>query len=396
MSPRRLLEIYLHFRSIILISFIGVTACAPSSSDDKPNNYKTAGDAAAFPHKVQAEYAEGFRISYHQNYKLLEILKPFQDKVDTIRYSLVQKELEENINVNNTYEIAIPVQSMIATSVTHIALTDMLKANDILAGVTGGEYVYNRKVRQRIRRGATADLPGGELNMEKVLELNPDLLMISGGQSSELDKYRVLMDAGIDLVVNAEWLETTPLGKAEWVKVLAALLNKEELANRKFEEVARRYHSLKDTVNAGGNKPLVINNMPYKGTWFVPGGGSFTARYLKDAGAAYPWSDSAESGGLRKAFEAVYEQGLKADIWLNPGSAKTREAITARDERFRDFKPFRRGEIYHNYRRSSESGANDYWEKGVVRPDVVLADLIKIFHPGTLPDHELYFYQQVK
>ena len=238
-------------------------------------------------------------------------------------------------------------------------------------------------------------LPHGELNKEKIMAMDPDLMMISGGQSSQFDNVRILMDSDIDVMVNSEWLETTPLGKAEWVKVLGALLNKERLANEKFNRVAKEYNRLKSKVSDINHKPLVINNMPYKGAWFVSGGESFTARFLKDARADYPWYDSDETGGLRKSFEVIYEIGLKADIWINPGAAKSKEDILAKDSRFKDFRPFETGRIYNNNKRVSPAGGNDFWESGAVHPEIVLADLIKIFHPQQLSDHQLYYYQQI-
>ncbi len=376
---------------LLLLSGVG---CQSEHSDQ--THPQVTADSVHFPHKVQAEYARGFRISYHKNHKLFEIIKPFQDQVDTLRYALVPRELSDVVQVKGAEEIAIPIKSLMATSATHIGLADMLGAIDIITGMAGADYVYNKKVRQGIEDGNIVSLPQGELNKEEVLSLDPDLMMISGGQSSQFDNYKVLMDSDINVMVNSEWLETTPLGKAEWVKVLAALLNKEKLANEKFGQVAEEYNRLRAKVDTVEGKPMVINNMPYKGAWFVSGGDSFTAQFLKDAGANYPWYDEHDTGGLRKDFEVVYEVGLEADIWINPGTAETKEDILAKDSRFKDFNPYKTGEIYNNNRRTNESGGNDYWESGVVHPEVLLADYIKIFHPDVLPEHTLYYYQKVE
>jgi len=285
---------------------------------------------------------------------------------------------------------------MIATSTTHVGVAEMLNASDIIKGMVGAKYVYNSNIRQKLDQGEIASFPMGAFNKEEALNMQPDLLMISGGQASQFDNYKILIDAGINVLVNSEWLETTPLGKAEWVKVLGALLNREKLANQKFSAVAKRYKKLKSSVNDIQQKPLVITNMPYKGAWFVPGGGSYNATILRDAGADYPWSESKDTGGMRKDFEVVYRIGLKADVWINPGDAKTKEDLLAKDSRFKDFKPFKTGEIYNNNRRMSPSGGNDFWESGVVHPERILADLIKIFHPDVIPDHQFYYYRKVK
>ena len=379
---------------IVLGTVAFLSACQSSAS--KQQDQTSSSSAVNFSHKVQAEYAEGFRISYHENYKLLEILKPFQDKVDTLRYSLVPRKLVDKVEVPNTYEIPIPVRSLVATSTTHIGLADMLDAKEIITGMVSAKYVYDAEIREGLEQGDIVGFSEGSINKEKVVAMGPDLLMISGGQSSQFDNYRVLRDSGIDVLVNAEWLETTPLGKAEWVKVLAALLNKEQQANKQFEVVAQRYNRLKQAVDTVSQKPMIINSMPFKGAWFVSGGDSFAAQFLRDAGADYPWLDSEGSGGLRKDFEVVYEQGLKADIWLNPGGAETKDDILAKDSRFKEFKTFKTGEIYNNNKRKQPGGGNDYWESGVVHPEILLADLIKILHPQIVPDHQLYYYQKIE
>lgn len=349
----------------------------------------------SFEDSVKAEYAEGFRISYHNDYKLLEILNPYQDRMDTLRYVLKPREIQLDTTFQNAQVVDIPVRSMIATSTTHIALTEMLDANDIVTGMVSAEYVYSSEIRERVERGKITPFKQGEFNKEQAMAMQPDLIMVSAGQSSQFDDYKVLLDSGINVLINSEWLETTPLGKAEWVKMMAALLNKEASANEKFDEVADSYNRLKAKVKGVSDKPLVINNLPYKGAWFVSGGDSFTAQYLKDAGADYPWYDNSSTGGLRKDFEVVYEVGLKADIWLNPGAANSKEEILNKDSRFKDFKSFQNGRIYNNNKRMSEAGGNDFWESGVVHPERVLADLIHIMHPYLLPERTLFYYQKL-
>ncbi|MGM0546463.1 MAG: ABC transporter substrate-binding protein [Bacteroidota bacterium] len=376
------------------VLFLGILGCEAQQKNETKTQ-KPHPDSVQFTHKSEVKYADGFRISYHQNYKLLEVIKPFQDKVDTLRYALVPREMAGEIEVGDATTIPIPIESLLTTSTTHVGLADMIDATEVITGMAGADYVYHEGLQRRLQEGEVLALPQGELNKEEVLSLNPDLLMVSGGQASEFDNLQMLMDSDIEVLVNSEWLETTPLGKAEWVKVLGVLLDKEKLANEKFEKVRQEYHRLKSIAEEVSEKPMVINNMPYKGAWFVSGGNSFTAQFLKDAGADYPWFDSEEEGGLRKSFEVVYELGLEAEFWINPGAAESKDDIVSKDSRFKDFKSVKTGEIYNNNKRMSSSGGNDFWESGVVHPERVLADLIKIFHPELLPEHSLYYYQQI-
>ncbi len=378
-----------------IISIAGIiTACRPGESDK--TDAVGQSQAIPFEHTVQADYAEGFRITYHKNYKLLEVFNPFQDRVDTLRYALVPRSVSDQVKVANARTIEIPIRSLIATSTTHLALATALESNDIIKGMVGGKYVYNDEIRNRLETGKITNFSEGEFNKEQALALDPDLVMISGGQSSQFDNYRVLIKSGIDILVNSEWLETTPLGKAEWVKVMGALLDKEAMANEHFESVEQRYNTLKSKVTDIDKNPVVLTNLPFKGSWFVPGGNSYNAKILNDAGADYPWSDSEETGGLQKDFEVMYEIGLTANIWLNPGEADSKTDILAKDTRFKEFRSFRMGEIYNNNKRVGSTGGNDFWESGVVHPEIILADLIKIFHPQRVPDHTLYYYQKVE
>ncbi|MDX1585242.1 MAG: ABC transporter substrate-binding protein [Balneolaceae bacterium] len=387
-SSLRYLQFFLLCVTIMLVS------CSSETRQD-PDAMPISRSNVTFDDSVRVEYASGFRIRYRDNYKLLEILNPYQDRTDTLRYVLKPRGLELDTTFRQAQVIDIPIRSMIATSTTHIALTEMLNANDIITGMVGAEYVYSSEIRNRLAEGKITGFSQGEFNKEQALAMQPDLIMVSAGQSSQFDDYRVLMESGINVLLNSEWLETTPLGKAEWVKMMAALLNRESVANDKFEAVAREYRELKQKAEGVAEKPLVINNLPYKGAWFVSGGDSFTAQYLKDAGAEYPWYDNASTGGLRKDFEVVYEVGLAADVWINPGAASSLGDILEKDSRFRDFRSFQNRRIYNNNKRMSESGGNDYWESGVVHPERLLADLIHIMHPEIQPDRELYYYQRL-
>jgi len=381
---------------MFLVGLFLLQGCYPNEKDSRQQERPTAAHQVNFEHKVEAKYAEGFRISYHENYKMLEVLNPYQDIQDTLSYILKPRGITLHDSLHRRAQvIEIPVRTMIVTSTTHVALAEMLETTEIITGMSGAKYVFNPDIKARVEQGEVLSFSEGEFNNEQALSLDPDLVMVSAGQSSQFDDYRVLMNSGIGVFINAEWLETTPLGKAEWVKVMAAFLNKEKTANEKFGLVEKQYKALRKKVEYVQQKPLVINNMPYKGAWFVSGGESFEASLLKDAGADYPWFDEQQTGGLRKDFEVMYEIGLHADIWINPGAASSKEEILDKDSRFKDFEAFKNGEIYNNNRRVSPSGGNDYWESGVVHPERMLADLIHIFHPEVLPEHELYYYQKL-
>ncbi len=394
------------FFTVILITFTAFQSCSQSAADTRDSKientqYAIRNTKYASPdsQQVHSNYAQGFEVSYHKDYKLIKVFNPFVDQSDTLRYLLVPRGKTPPDGYPNAQIIRTPVQNIVVTGTMHVALAEMLNATEVIAGIAGAKYVYNSKIREKLEAGEIVSFNLASLNKEKIIAMNPDLIMISAGKVSAFNDYQLLMRLGIPVFVNADWLETTPLGRAEWVKVMAALLNKEALANKKFKAVAANYNRLKELVEKKvepGEKPVVINNLPYKGAWFVSGGSSFTAQYLKDAGADYPWYKNDEAGGHKLDFEAVYYAGLEADVWINPGAAESVSDILAKDSRFSDFKSIQTGRVYNNNKRMNPNGGNDFWETGVVRPDLVLHDLINIFHPALLENDTLYFYQQLK
>jgi len=154
--------------------------------------------------------------------------------------------------------------------------------------------------------------------------MHPGVLMTMSNPDAATGKNKTLADAGIPLIPIAEWLETTPLGRAEWVKLVAALVNREDLVNAKFDSVEQEYKKLAAIGAGAATHPSVIIGMPYKGSWFMPAGESYMVRLLNDAGAGYRWKDSKGSGSLSLNFETVAPEALKADYWLNLGTVNSR------------------------------------------------------------------------
>ncbi|WP_353717315.1 ABC transporter substrate-binding protein [Dyadobacter sp. 676] len=237
----------------------------------------------------------------------------------------------------------------------------------------------------------------GGLNDEKLIEMQPDVVMTIGNPGAKMDHYRMLKEAGIPVLINSEWVERTPLARAEWVKLMAALLDKEELVNEKFAQVESEYARLASLAGKAATKPTVLSGLNTKDAWFVPGGNSYMARFFKDAGAFYPWQNDSATGSLPLSFEAVSTIALQADYWLNVGFGghDTRKSIIAMDTRYANFKAAKTGDLYSYNRLVNDQGSNDFFESGSVNPHTVLADMIRIFHPELLPNHQLVYYKKL-
>ncbi|AMJ65289.1 ABC transporter substrate-binding protein [Hymenobacter sp. PAMC 26628] len=348
--------------------------------------------------RTTVQYAKGFTISYVAGGKLVTILSPFEQKTTATRYLLVPRGAARPAGYADAHVIETPLRSLVALSSMHVALADFLGAADLVVGLGSFKYASAVPVRQRIAAGKIYEVgQGKELNNEQLVAQHPDLVMATGWPGESLARFQTLEAAGVPVMINSEWVETTPLARAEWVKVLAALLNKEDLVNQKFGQVARSYHRLAALGHHATQRPKVVVGLPFKDVWYVPDADSYLTQFLRDAGCTYAWDQTrAPSGSLALSFETVAPVALAADYWLQTGTAMAKADIVAQDARYAAFAPFKTGQVYNNNRRTNAQGSNDYWESGAVRPDLVLSDLIKILHPELLPAWQLYYYQWLK
>ena len=366
-------------------------ACSKQGESDESSTYEVQ--------IIQPRYAKGFSLAKHPDFQVLHILQPFNDETDTISYLL----LSDNQSVPDGFDrhqvIRVPIKNFVALTTTHIALADFFDATDKIIGMSGAEYAYHPSIRARAKSGDLKPVGGGEsLNKEQVLSLNPSLVMISGFSQAAFERdYRPILDLGIPVLVNSEWMEKTMLGRAEWVKVMGSLLQKSDVADRKFQKIEEAYLALAQKGRNASEKPLVVGGLPYKGVWSVAGANSYIANLLADAGADWNWANDSVSVSMQMDFEAVYPIGLKAPFWLRAGSAQSKQALLAIDPRFEDFKSFQLGNIYNNNKRMSSNGTgNDYWESGLTHPHLILQDLIQILHPEMEVADSLYYYQKME
>lgn len=350
-----------------------------------------------FPEKVTITHAQNLSVEYHNNYKVVTIATPWPGATEPIRYALVQCGTPAPDGFKPEEIIEVPVRTIVTLSTTYLPFLDELDVLDRLVGVDDTTYVSNPKVLKMAEEGKLVTLGyGAGINVEKALELKPDLIMAYGSGAPEYDAHPVLLKAGLKVAINAEWMDTSPLGRAEWGKYIALFFNKEAAAETLFAETVKKYAELTQLTANLSEKPTVFTNTPYQGTWYMPGGKSYVAAFFKDAGAEYLWADDTSAGSLSLSFEAVFERAKDADYWLNVGFFGSLEDLKAADPRFAEFEAFKNGNVWNNDAKVTPQGGNDYYETAVAHPEYVLADLIKIFHPDLLPDHTLVYYRQLK
>ena len=388
---------------LLLIAVSLLWGCQPSgrhpATSEATKDNENPVESVVFTEKSEVTHAQGFDIEYHENYKIVHIFHPFQDQPDTLSYLLLPKGADVPNEQEQLPVIRIPVENLFVLSTTHVALTDALDANVVIKGVSTIQHICDTTLRQRMEAREIMEVGGeGNLNMEAILAANPEVVMASGMQSAMFRKFNVLLQADIPVLVNSEWLESTLLGRAEWIKLMGALLNKEAEANAHFDAVVQEYERLKELVATADlqDRRTVINGIPYKGTWYVAGGNSYFANLLKDAQANYHWADTETTGSLSMDFESVYPVALEADAWFPGEFMDTREALLAKDTRFVDFKSVQHGNVFSNNKQMCEGGGNAYWVSGIVNPHLILADFIKILYPELLPEYALYYHKRLE
>lgn len=386
---------------IVAIAIIAVIFSAVSALNNNQNQQDTiqtvdSNETDLFPYKVNCQYAEGFNVEYHSNYKVVNIIDPWKRASENYTYLLVQKGTQVPEGYDNAEIFYTPVENVAALSTTQIPHIANIGEIESIKAVSSIKSINTEGIIDRYDNGLVCEIStGNDIDAEKIIEIEPEVVFTTAMQNAEYDSQNKLKELGLKPAVVSEWMEKTPLARAEWIKYFSLFYNKEEEADTLFTEIELRYNTASEKAKEIYDRPTVFSGSNYQGTWYMPGGESYVAKMLEDAGADYIFSDDNSTGSIPFDFEFVYEKASDADFWINPGTAKSIENLLIEDERYANFDALQNGNIFNNNARINEFGGNDYWESGVARPDIVLMDLIKIFHPEIIPEHELYYFRQL-
>jgi iron complex transport system substrate-binding protein len=292
--------------------------------------------------------------------------------------------------------ISLPISKVVLTSTTQVPHLDYLGVSDLLMGFPNLDLISSPLTRKLIDAGKVTDLgSGAQANIEKIIELDPDWVMIST-LGEDLKNLEILKSAKIPAILNGEYVEQHPLGRAEWIKFTGVLLGKSKEANIVFSQIESDYNQASDLVKElPENKPKVMAGVMYKDIWYVPGADSWGARLLEVAGGDYLFKDQKGTGSAQLSYEYVLEQAHQADFWLGAADFKTLEEMENADPRYKHFDAFKQGNVYTYTQKKGVTGGLEYFELGYLRPDLILQDLIKILYPDLLPEYSLYFYTKL-
>ncbi|RZP14998.1 MAG: ABC transporter substrate-binding protein [Flavobacteriales bacterium] len=342
------------------------------------------------------KYAQGFDIDYYDGYKVLTIKNSWPGSEKELRYALVQKGHLLDAPASFDEVISIPIEEIVVTSTTHIPSLEMLAVDTTLVGFPSLDYISSQKTRARINKGLIKELGKNEdLNTESLLDLNPDVII--GFAIDNHDKtLKTIKKTGIPLVYNGDWTESSPLAKAEWIKFFGAFYNKDSLANELFSVIESDYLNAKKIAFNAKSKPTVLSGAMYKDVWYLPQGKSWAAQFIADANGDYLWKETKGTGSHSLSLESVLDKAEHAEIWIGPSYYTNLVQLKKAHTVYQFFDAFKTNNVYSFTNKVGETGGLIYFELAPNRPDLVLKDIIKILHPELLPEHTLYFFDQLK
>ncbi|MCF6222311.1 MAG: ABC transporter substrate-binding protein [Flavobacteriaceae bacterium] len=343
--------------------------------------------------KSSIKYAKGFDIQVFDTYTKLIIKSPYPGA--KIKQEFILLKSNDQIKTKNQNHITIPLKKIIATSTTHIPMLELIGAENSLIGFPNTDYITSPKTSVLIKNGKIQDIGNEQsVNTEILLTLQPDaVIAFSMGNTTKM--YNTINKNGIPVIYNSDWLEETPLGRAEWIKFFGALYDKNNLADSIFEEIETKYLKAKQIAKKSKYIPTILTGVLYKDKWNLPAGESFTAQLYKDANTNYLWKNSKGQGSLVLSFEAVLEKAQNADFWIGSGYYTNRKELADTNAHYTEFKAYKNKQIYTFSKKKGINGGVIYFELAAIQPHIVLQDLIKVTHPDLLPNYKPYFLEKL-
>lgn len=384
-------------RRLHILGYLFLMLVALSCSNRKkeaalvPSAAQAVTDGRGGVTPIEPKYAEGFSLQYTDEGIRLTIQDPQQEEGATFHYLLVPRGTKPARIPEGYTLVETPVRSVICMTTLQLSNFIRMEALDKVVGITSARHIFNPDVKQRLASGKMARIGiEGNFDTEVIMSMNPELILISPFKRGG---YEAMKEVNIPLVPHLGYKEMTPLGQAEWIKFVGLLIGKEEEANARFAAIEQRYLELKERTADGKvqRRPVVFSGEMRGGNWYAVGGKSFLAQLFKDAGADYFLRHDERSGGVTLDFETVYNQADEADYWrianTYPGTFSY-DALKEEDARYADFRAFKERHIIY-----CNMTTTPFYETMPVSPEVVLADLLHIFHPDLLPDHTPVYYR---
>jgi len=341
--------------------------------------------------KNSIEYASGLSIVKYEDYSVVTVSNPWPNADKDFKYILKEKEAKVPDSLQTYTAIQVPLESIVVTSTTNIPFLEMLEVESKLVGFPHTDYISSEKTRALIDKGSVKNVGQNEkLNIEQLIELAPNLIVTFGVDNNNptLDN---LKKSGLNVLIQGDWMEQSPLGKAEWIKLYGALFGKEDKAKELFDKIVESYNQALKLVKDKPATSKVLYGSMYEDVWYVAKGNSWVAQFMKDAEATYLWADLKGSGSEGLSFEKVLDKAKTANVWIASGSFKSLDELQKANPHYGEFDAFKNKMVYNFEGKVGATGGTVYYELAPSRPDLVLKDYIKIFHPDLLSSYEFTF-----
>lgn len=342
-------------------------------------------------------HADGFEIYACGGGSIIKIKNPWQGARGVDHYVFVARGGESPPEWFEGEVIAAPVSRAACMSSSHVAFMDALGCAENIKAVSGLRYLMNVTVHAAAAAGEVHDVGyEGNIDHETLAVLRPGAMFMYNIAGEKLPVVEKMREMRVPVVMIGDYLESSPLGKAEWIVVFGEMTGRRQRAEEIFGEVCRDYLAAAASTRGVATRPGVMLNAPWRDTWFVPGDQSYMVRLIRDAGGRYVCEgvDSEQSRAINGETAFMYAD--KADYWLNINSISSMAELLQLNPNFADIPPVRSGRVWNNTLRATAAGGSDFWESGAVYPNLVLQDLIHILHPDLLPDHEMVYYKPVR
>lgn len=376
---------------LILIFTAAVLMCSCGGRHTAVGNGTGNGVVMDSVSMIFPKYAQGFKVRYLDGITLLDINDPENREAEQFHFALTDKDYAGEIPEGYS-RLDVPVESAIC--MTSLQLSNFLKLGipEKVVGITSTRHLHNERMKRQLKEGKTHKIGiEGNFDNEVIMALNPDVIFISPFKRGG---YEAIRNVDIPMIPHLGYKELTPLGQAEWIKVVGLLTGNPAKANEEFQSIEGRYNYLKAMADTVSERPTVFSGEMRGGNWYAVGGKSFLAQLFRDAGGDYFLSDNGESGGVTLDYETVYTNAAHADYWRIVNSFDgefSYKVLKEQDNRYTDFDAWKNhGVIYCNMKEVP------FYERMPVEPEVVLADFIHVFHPDILPGHQPVYYHLMK
>ena len=341
---------------------------------------------------IPLKYAENLLIMKGEGYTRVQLRNPWDTTSVLSTYILVDKESDMPKYLPEGTLVRTPLSKALVYTAVHCNLIKELGVVQSIGGICELQYIKVPEIIEGCKNGTIVNAgEGTNPDIEKIIDLHPDALMLSpyenSGGHGQVEKLKV------PIIECADYMETSALGSAEWIRFYGMLFGQLHKADSIFAEVEKNYNELKVLAQSQTSKPKLLCELKSGSAWYVPGGRSTTGRLYHDAGAEYAFNHYPNSGAVPLSFETVFDKAQDADIWLMKYNHATDKTLTSMREDYgpyAQFKAFKQKQVY-----GCNTAYKEYYEDFPFHPDKVLKDLIKIFHPTLLPDYELKYFDKL-